>query len=665
MSKNLVIVESPAKSKTIEKYLGDQFIVTSSKGHIRDLVTRGYGGFGVDIENNFQPMYKILVDKAQIVRDLKKMVKTVDKVYLATDPDREGEAISWHLAEVLGLKDNYERIVFHEVTKNAVLKALDNGRDIDTDLVKSQESRRILDRIIGFSLSKLLQRKIGSKSAGRVQSVALKLVVDREREIEAFTPEEYWEIFLEFKEKNHKLKAKLVSYKDEKIKLSSKEETDNVLNELSDKYIISEIIKRNREKSAREPYITSTLQQEASSKLGFNAKKTMMLAQKLYEGVELKNERVGLITYMRTDSYRLSNDFIGEGKAMIISQFGEKYYRGYKDFKNKGKNVQDAHEAIRPTKVSYTPENVKAYLTNDEFKLYSLIYARALSCLMSNALVEDEKLKIENNGYIFEVSGEKVLFDGYLKVYGNYEASEAKTLPEFKEGQTLKNSEVVSEQKFTTPPTRYSEARLIRKMEELGIGRPSTYAMTMETLKQRNYIKTEKKMFVPTKQGMLTNDKLAEYFSSVINVKYTADMEEILDDISMGNRLWHKEIKEFFDQYMPLVDEANEKMEKIYPIYLEETCPNCGSPLVMRNGRFGEFAACSAFPKCRYIKKKDPEPVVDSHVECPICHEGTLVERVSKKGRSKGQKFYACSRYPKCNATYSTLPTEEKTKQDE
>ena len=542
---------------------------------------------------------------------------------------------------------------------------MDNGREIDTDLVKSQESRRILDRIIGFSLSKLLQRKIGSKSAGRVQSVALKLVVDREREIEAFIPEEYWEVFLDFKEKNHKLKAKLISYKDEKIKLTSKEETDSVLNELSEKYIVNEIIKKNREKSAREPYITSTLQQEASSKLGFNAKKTMMLAQKLYEGVELKNERVGLITYMRTDSYRLSNDFIGEGKAMIISQFGEKYYRGYKDFKNKGKNVQDAHEAIRPTKVSYTPESVKAYLSNDEFKLYSLIYARALSSLMSNALVEDEKLRIENNGYIFEVSGEKVLFDGYLKVYSNYEASEAKTLPEFKEGQVLKNTEVVSEQKFTTPPTRYSEARLIRKMEELGIGRPSTYAMTMETLKQRNYIKTEKKMFVPTKQGMLTNDKLAEYFSSVINVKYTADMEEILDDISMGNRLWHKEIKEFFDQYMPLVEEANEKMEKIYPIYLEETCPNCGSPLVMRNGRFGEFAACSAFPKCRYIKKKEPEPVVDSHVECPVCHEGTLVERVSKKGRSKGQKFYACSRYPKCKATYSTLPTEENSKQDE
>ena len=660
MAKNLVIVESPAKSKTIEKYLGEEFIVTSSKGHIRDLTTRGYGGFGVDIENNFQPMYKILVDKAQIVRDLKKMVKGVDKVYLATDPDREGEAISWHLAEVLGLKENYERIEFNEITKNAVLKALDNGRTIDIDLVKSQESRRILDRIIGFSLSKLLQRKIGSKSAGRVQSVALKLVVDREREIEAFNAEEYWEIFLDFKEKNHKVRAKLVNYKDEKIKLSSQEDTDKVLISLSDKYVISDIVNKNREKVAREPYITSTLQQEASSKLGFNAKKTMMLAQTLYEGVELKNERVGLITYMRTDSFRLSNEFIAEGKAKILKEFGEKYYRGYVAFKNKGKNVQDAHEAIRPSKLSYTPESVKEYLTNDAYKLYSLIYARALSALMSNALVEDEKIKIDNNGYIFEANGEKVLFDGYLKVYGDYEASEAKKLPEFSVGQVLKNPEIVPEQKFTNPPLRYSEARLIKKMEELGIGRPSTYAMTMETLKQRNYVKLEKKMFVPTKQGILTNDKLGEYFSSVINVKYTAEMEETLDDISTGTLVWNEELKKFFDRYMPLVEEANEKMEKIYPIYLEETCPNCGSPLVMRNGRFGEFAACSGFPKCRYIKKNDPEPVVDSHVECPVCHEGTLVERVSKKGRSKGQKFYACSRYPKCKATYSELPNLKK-----
>lgn len=666
MAKNLVIVESPAKSKTIEKYLGSDYIVTSSKGHIRDLVTRGYGGFGVDIENNFKPMYKILKDKAQIVRDLKKMVKTADKVYLATDPDREGEAISWHLAEVLGLeKKDYERIEFHEVTKTAILNALENGRDIDFDLVKSQESRRILDRMIGFSLSKFVQRKIGSKSAGRVQSVALKLIVDREREIEAFIPEEYWDVFLEFKEKNHKLKAKLVSYKDEKIKLTSKEDTDKVLESLSNEYVVSDILTKNREKSAKEPYITSTLQQDASSKLGFNAKKTMMIAQKLYEGVELKNERVGLITYMRTDSYRLSNDFINDGKNLVISQFGDKYYRGYKDFKNKGKNVQDAHEAIRPTRATYTPESVKEYLSNDEFKLYSLIYARALSSLMSNAIVEDQKLKINNNDYIFEVSGEKVIFDGYMKIYGDYEASDAKTLPNFTIEQCLKNSEINSEQKFTSPSTRYSEARLIKKMEELSIGRPSTYAITMETLKQRNYVKMEKKMFVPTKQGILTNDKLAEYFSSIINVKYTADMEEILDEISEGEKVWYEEIKKFFDIFIPLVNEANEKMPKIYPVLLEEKCPNCGSPLVMRNGRFGEFAACSAFPKCRYIKKKEPEPVVDTHVECPVCHEGTLVERISKKGRSKGQKFFACSRYPDCKATYSTLPVEEEKREIE
>ena len=652
--KHLVIVESPSKSKTIEKYLGDDYIVTSSKGHIRDLTTRGYGGFGIDIENGFLPMYKLLQDKLPTIRELKQLVKKADKVYLATDPDREGEAISWHLYEVLNLKNKEcERIVFNEITKNVILESLENGREIDTDLVHSQESRRILDRIIGFSLSKLLQRKIGSKSAGRVQSVVLKLICDREKEINSFIPEEFWEVFLTFTRKTKKVKAKLVSYNNDKIKLSNGEETQNVVDSLTSHFIISDVIKKEREKLAKPPFITSSLQQEAFSKLGFNAKKTMMIAQSLYEGVELANERVGLITYMRTDSVRLSSEFINHAKKHIEANFGKQYYKGYSD-SSKGKNVQDAHEAIRPSKIEYTPESVKAYLSNDEFKLYNLIYNRVLAALMTPAIIEDQKVKIENNGYVFETTGEVVKFDGYMHIYQDSD-DELKSLPDFTVGEEVSKPNVNSEQKFTNPPSRYSEGRIIRKMEELGIGRPSTYATIVDTLKNRYYVKVVNKALVPTPQGILTSDKLNEYFNQVINVKYTAQMEEILDDISVGQKVWNDEIKAFYDDYMPLVKNADENMEKIYPILLEEECPKCGSKLVMRNGRFGEFAACSAFPKCHYIKKNEaPEPV-STGVKCPHCESGYIVERVSKKGRTKGQKFYACDQYPKCKSTYSDL----------
>lgn len=659
MAKYLVIVESPAKSKTIEKYLGNDFAVTSSKGHIRDLTTRGYGGYGVDIEDNFKPKYKIMKDKKEIVKELKIEVKNVEKVYLATDPDREGEAISWHLYETLDLENKeYERIVFHEITKDAVLKALENGRDIDLDLVKSQESRRIVDRIIGFSLSKLLQKKIGSKSAGRVQSIALKLVVDREKEIIAFIPEEYWEVYLEFK-KGKKLKAKLEKDNNGKIKLTNGEETKKIIDSLSDTYKVSDTIKKIREKSSKPPFITSTLQQEASSKFNYNAKKTMSIAQRLYEGIELGNERVGLITYMRTDSVRLSNEFISEGKTYILNEFSEKYYRGYKDFSKPTKNVQDAHEAIRPSKLSYTPEDVKQYLSNEEYKIYSLIYDRALSCLMSNAIIEDEKVLIENNGYFFEITGERVVFDGYLKVYDKYEANDQKTLPEFNIGEVLKETEILSEQKFTNPPLRFSEARLIKKLEELGIGRPSTYAVTMDTLKIRNYVKIDKKMFIPTEQGILTSEKLDEFFSDIINAKYTANMEEILDDISEGSLVWYEELKRFYSKFKPLLEFADINMEKIYPVVLEETCPECGSNLVVRHGRFGSFVACGGFPKCRYIKKEEKEAPVSTGIKCPNCKEGTIVERISKRGRSKGQKFYACDNYPTCKTTFTNIPSED------
>lgn len=657
MEKYLVIVESPAKSKTIEKYLGSEYEVTSCRGHIRDLTTRGYGGFGVDIEDDFKPMYKIMKDKKELVKELKAKVKKVDKIYLATDPDREGEAISWHLYETLNLeKKESERIVFNEITKNAVLKAIDNSRNIDMDLVHSQESRRIIDRIIGFSLSKLLQKKIGSKSAGRVQSVVLKLIVDREKEIQNFKADEFWEISLEFTKKQKKLKAKLEKYNNQKLELTNKEETDKVLNSLNKDYTVEKIDIKKRDKIAKAPFITSTLQQEASSKCNFNAKKTMQIAQTLYEGVDIKNERVGLITYMRTDSIRLSDEFINSAKNFIINNYGKEYYKGYNHVDNKSKNIQDAHEAIRPSSLKYRPEDIKEYLSNDEFKLYSLIFDRAVSCLMANAVVEDEKVTINNNGYQFELSGERVLFDGYLKLFSKYEEDESKKLPEFVEGEIIKKSKLDASQKFTNPPLRYNESRLIGKMKELGIGRPSTYAVTIETLKARNYVKLEKKAFIPTPQGILTSEKLQEYFASIINIEYTADLEKDLDNIADGNAIWYKEVEEFYNDYKPLLDNADMNMVRMYPIETDEVCPECGGKLLIRNGKFGEFIACGNFPKCHYTKKQEePEPLIHTGVKCPNCEEGMIVERVSKRGRSKGQKFYACDQFPKCKSTYTSL----------
>ncbi|MDD4212654.1 MAG: type I DNA topoisomerase [Bacilli bacterium] len=656
MPKYLVIVESPAKSKTIEKYLGKDYAVTSSKGHIRDLTTRGYGGFGVDIENGFKPMYKILKDKQALVKELKKDIKSYEKVFLATDPDREGEAISWHLYDTLDLANmSSERIVFHEITKNAVLSAFDHGRDIDLDLVKSQESRRIVDRIIGFSLSKLLQKKIGSKSAGRVQSVALKLIVDREKEVNAFIPEEYWEVFLDFTKKNHPIKAKLEYFNHDKVKLASEQEVNQVLNALKKSYEVVEINKKNREKVSKPPFITSTLQQESSSKYNFSAKKTMMVAQRLYEGIELENERVGLITYMRTDSTRLASEFIVCAKDYIISNYGESYYRGYKDTSKPEKNIQDAHEAIRPSSLAYTPENVKPYLSSEEYKIYSIIFARAVASMMTPALVEDEQVVIENNGYQFVATGEKVLFEGFLKAYKESNQTTPKSLPQFHLHDLIEDGTISTEQKFTNPPLRYSEARLIKKMEELGIGRPSTYAVTMETLKIRNYVHQEKKAFIPTKQGILTSEKLDEFFQDIINIKYTAEMEETLDEISEGKKVWNDELATFYTRFKPWVDYAENHMEKIYPVFLEEKCPECGSKLVIRNGRFGEFVACSGFPKCRYIKKTEKEQPISTGIKCPNCEVGMIVERISKRGRQKGKLFFACDQYPTCKTTYSSL----------
>ncbi len=637
--KNLVIVESPSKSKTIEKYLGKDYKVVSSKGHIRDLATKGKYGLGVDIEHEFKPTYEIIKGKKKMVSELKKDIKASDMVFLATDPDREGEAISWHLKDELGIDDSkYERVVFNEITKDTVINAFKHARKIDEDLVHSQETRRILDRIIGFRLSKLMQSKTGGKSAGRVQSVAVKLVVDREREIEAFVKEEYYTITAKFND----FTADLEKYKDKKVEMHNELEADEILKKLSNVFKIEDVSKKEKKRQSKPPFITSTLQQEASTKLGFTAKKTMSLAQKLYEGVDLQDETVGLITYMRTDSIRLSDEFVKSAYKFIETKYGTEYLGVVKKSK-KTENVQDAHEAIRPTSITRTPEAVKSYLSNDEFKLYSMIYKRALSSLMKDAKEEVTSVVLDNNDYKFKTTGSVIKFDGYLKVYGDYEDKDIKLLPPFDKYKTnvLVSNEIIKEQHFTKPKPRYTEAKLIKEMEDLGIGRPSTYAKTMENIVDRGYVKVEDKKFVPTEIGFEVTDKLQEYFSNLINVKYTANMENDLDKIADGKLIWYNLLDGFYKEFEPMLENAFDKMEKNKPEQTGEVCPNCNSPLVIRTGKYGKFVACSNYPTCKYIKKEEKEVVEVG--TCPECGN-KIIEKRTKKGKI----FYGCSNYPTC-----------------
>ena len=637
--KNLVIVESPSKSKTIEKYLGKDYKVVSSKGHIRDLATKGKYGLGVDIEHEFKPTYEIIKGKKKMVSELKKDIKASDMVFLATDPDREGEAISWHLKDELGIDDSkYERVVFNEITKDTVINAFKHARKIDEDLVHSQETRRILDRIIGFRLSKLMQSKTGGKSAGRVQSVAVKLVVDREREIEAFVKEEYYTITAKFND----FTADLEKYKDKKVEMHNELEADEILKKLSNVFKIEDVSKKEKKRQSKPPFITSTLQQEASTKLGFTAKKTMSLAQKLYEGVDLQDETVGLITYMRTDSIRLSDEFVKSAYKFIETKYGTEYLGVVKKSK-KTENVQDAHEAIRPTSITRTPEAVKPYLSNDEFKLYSMIYKRALSSLMKDAKEEVTSVVLDNNDYKFKTTGSVIKFDGYLKVYGDYEDKDIKLLPPFDKYKTnvLVSNEIIKEQHFTKPKPRYTEAKLIKEMEDLGIGRPSTYAKTMENIVDRGYVKVEDKKFVPTEIGFEVTDKLQEYFSNLINVKYTANMENDLDKIADGKLIWYNLLDGFYKEFEPMLENAFDKMEKNKPEQTGEVCPNCNSPLVIRTGKYGKFVACSNYPTCKYIKKEEKATVEVG--TCPECGN-KIIEKRTKKGKI----FYGCSNYPTC-----------------
>ena len=649
--KKLVIVESPSKCKPIEKYLGNDYKVLSSKGHIRDLATTGKYGLGVDLEKNFEPNYIPIKGKAKVIKELSGEAKKSAEVYLATDPDREGEAISWHLFDALKLNDkNTKRVVFNEITKDVIVDAFKVPRGIDYDLVKSQETRRILDRIIGFRLSKLMQAKTGGKSAGRVQSVALKLIVDREREIETFKEEEYWSITAQFKD----FCADLSLYKGKKIEIPNEVSADEILSKLSKSFKLMGVDAKERKKAAQAPFKTSTLQRTASARLGFSSSKTMRTAQKLYEGIDLESETVGLITYMRTDSTRLSPLFINETFSYIKGKYGSEYV-GYVKKEKKADNVQDAHEGIRPTSIKRTPNDVKKYLNAEEFKLYSLIYYRALASLMANALFLQTTITLENVDYTFKATGSVLKFDGYLKVYSSYEKNEDVILPDLSgyKSNVIVSDDIIKEQHFTKPLPRYTESTLIKELESLGIGRPSTYATIMETIKTRGYVVLLEKKFHPTEIGIETTDKLQEFFSSIVNVEYTANMEKDLDKIADENLDNVKVLKEFYDFFAPLVDKAFKDMEKKEPVSTGEACPECGNDLVLRNGRYGEFTACSNYPECKYIKK-DPKKIVEI-MPCPKC-SGKVLEKMTRRNKL----FYGCSNYPKCDYASWYKPLEKK-----
>ena len=649
MSK-LVIVESPSKAKTIEKYLGKDYQVVSSKGHIRDLATTGKGGLGVDVENGFKPHYVDSPGKKDVIADLEKKIKKAEAVYLATDPDREGEAIAWHIADRFNLPlDADNRVVFHEITKPVVSKAINEPSKVDMAMVSSQETRRILDRIIGFKLSTLLQNKIKSRSAGRVQSVALKLIVEREEEIKRFVPQEYWSITASFKENGMPFEAALSKIDSSKAEVKNEETATRITEYCRENdFRVAEIKDEIRQKAAKPPYTTSALQQDAVNKLYFSSKKTMQIAQKLYEGISISTGLTGLITYMRTDSLRLSEVFLASGRSFIEKTYG-KQYCGY--YRNKtSSNAQDAHEAIRPTSIENTPESIKEYLTNDEYKLYRMIYYRALAAMMSNNKYQSLNIRLLNGPYEFAATGKTEVFDGYLKVYREYESSEDKLLPELTVDQLLKARKVEPKQHFTEPPLRYTEARLIKQMEDFGIGRPSTYAAIIDTIQQREYVTLQKssegsriRVFVPTEQGTLTTHKLDEFFSDIINVKYTANMETELDEIAEGKLDRLVALNKFYDEFMPLMDNAYQNMDKLAPEKTGETCPNCGDELVIRKGRYGEFISCSNYPKCTYtanLPKAAPEPTGEA---CPECGS-PLVKRLNRYGQS----FIGCSNYPKC-----------------
>ena len=653
---NVIIVESPSKSHTISGYLGNDFKVVASVGHIRDLATKGKDGLGIDIENNFKPTYEIIKGKKKLVTDLKKICKN-KKVYLATDPDREGEAISYHLVEVLGLKDeDYSRIEFHEITKNAVLDAFNHQRKVDMNLVDSQETRRMIDRIIGFRLSKLLQSRIKSKSAGRVQSVALKLIVDLEKEINAFVSTPYYEL----KAVKDDLELAFVSYKEDKETIVDFKKAEEIKNSLSKDFIVVNVENKEISRQSKPAYTTSTMQQDASNKLNFIASKTMRVAQSLYEGKNLGDYSTGLITYMRTDSTRLADSFVSQAKAFINEKYGKEYV-GFVHNKEQ-KLAQDAHEAIRVTDINRTPESIKQYLSNDEYKLYSLIYSRTITSLMSNAKDNRLTYTFKNNDTLWRVTYTTNIFNGFEAADLFIKKNTKQKIKTLNVNDSIDGFDVIIDELFTKPKSRYTEATLIKDMEDLGIGRPSTYAQTLTTLKERKYVTLEGKSLVPTEQGIITSDSLDKYFSNIINVKYTAKMESKLDDIANGKENKLEELNVFYNEFEPTFEKALKNMEKIQPKILDEICPECGEHLCVRKNKFNqEFIGCINYPKCKYIKKdENKEPVVDTGIICPVCNEGHIVLRKALRGKNKGNLFYACNNYPKCKTTFADEPTNQR-----
>lgn len=659
MSEYLVIVESPAKAKTIERYLGKKYKVKASMGHIRDLPR---SQMGVDTEHNFEPKYITIRGKGPILKELKTAAKKAKKVYLAADPDREGEAIAWHLAHSLDVDIHSNcRVVFNEITKDAIKESFKHPRPINTDLVDAQQARRILDRLVGYNISPLLWKKVKKGlSAGRVQSVAVRLIIDRENEIKNFTPEEYWTIVADFKKGKETFQGSFYGKNGKKVELKSEEEVKSILSQIKGKdFEITSVSKKERKRNPAPPFTTSSLQQEAARKLNFRAKKTMMLAQQLYEGIDLGKEgTVGLITYMRTDSTRISEVAQEEAANFIQQQYGKEYIRGEQRKEKKSSNTQDAHEAIRPTSTMREPSSLKAFLSRDQLRLYKLIWERFVASQMAQAVMDTMSVDLNNGEIVFRANGSKLKFPGFMKVYveGTDDQSEEKDkfLPEMEKGDIVKSDVVDPKQHFTQPPPRYTEARLVKTLEELGIGRPSTYAPTLDTIQKRGYVALENKRFIPTELGEIVLELIMEFFPEILDVEFTAKMEHNLDEIEEGKIEWVKIIDDFYKGFYENLVKAESEMEKVEIKDEEagEDCELCGNPMVFKMGRYGKFMACSNFPDCRNTK-----PIVkEIGVKCPKCNEGNIIERKSKKKRI----FYGCDRYPECDFLSWDKPIERK-----
>ena len=640
----LVIVESPHKSITIGRYLGDGYKVVASQGHIRDLSMHGKGGLGIDVEHEFKPDWALSPHKSKIVNDLKNEAKKADEVLLATDPDREGEAISWHLAEILHLDlATTKRLQFHEITKPAIMEAIENPKYIDMNLVDSQMTRRMYDRIIGFKLSSLLQKKMGSKSAGRVQSVTLKMIVDNDAERKAFVPEEYWTIEVEVLVDGKPITLSLSKVDGKTVKIHNEAEAKEIIDRIPEVLELSALDTSKKKVEPKFPFTTSTMQQEAYNRFKFSTNKTQSIAQRLYEGLEIAGENVGLITYMRTDASRISPEFFNRhAKPFIEETFGKEYV-GYVKAAKKGALTQDAHEAIRPTGTHRTPELVAKYVTPDEAKLYRLIYDRAMASLMSPKVVEENKASFTGNGLTFTASGSHTLFKGYEVIYGAFE-EQPKELPPLKEGAAYSVSEKKKEQKFTQPPAAYSEAKVVKLMEEKGIGRPSTYATTIQTLQKSGYVTSKGGVLTPTEQGIRTTAVLSKYFPEIVSTEYTANMENRLDEIEKGEEKWLEAMNAFYGPFMNKFQEVEKVMWKDQPEETGELCPECGSPLVVRRSKFGTFIGCSNYPKCRYMKKNPEDEPKETGELCPKCGKPLVI----KKNR-RGKTFIGCSGYPNCD----------------